>query len=77
MLFSLALYIAYQSFSGDPADNPMPTFPDAFFRVIEMSLGTFGKVWDGLEQTNHNLIGKVRQYPSTNRDKSSMHMNII
>ena len=57
--FLTGFYIAFQSFESDDDDNPMPTMSESTLQVFIMSLGGFGNIWNGLDNTNHAFIGQV------------------
>ena len=59
LFFLTGFYIAFQSFESDDDDNPMPTMSESTLQVFIMSLGGFGNIWNGLDNTNHAFIGQV------------------
>merc|ERR1719221_1585144 len=59
MGFAQCFYIAFQSFESDDDDNPMPTMSESTLQVFIMSLGGFGNIWNGLDNTNHAFIGQI------------------
>ncbi len=54
-----AYYIVYQSYDSDEEENPMPTPIESILKVFIMSLGSFGDIWESLDDTDHSFIGKI------------------
>ena len=52
------LIILLQSYSGEE-DHPMPNPVESILGIFLMSLGDVGFIWEGVPETNHELIGKI------------------
>lgn len=60
MGFSQGYYVLFQSFQGEEDDShPMPNAVESILAVFLMSLGDVGFIWEGVEKTNHEMIGKI------------------
>ena len=60
MGFSQGYYVLFQSYDTSSEDpHPMPNAVESILAVFLMSLGDVGFIWDGVSNTNHELIGKI------------------
>lgn len=60
--YFLAYYLIFQSYHPEDLEenpNPMPTAVESILKVFIMSLGTFGDIWNALDDTEHAFRGKV------------------
>ena len=60
MGFSQAYYIIFQSYEGE--SHPMATPMESVIAIFIMSLGNFGNTWDELDNTDHDIIGKIHSF---------------
>merc|ERR1719234_3073399 len=62
MGFSQGYYVLFQSYdedAEDAEDHPMPNPVESILGIFLMSLGDVGFIWEGVPNTNHELIGKI------------------
>ena len=60
MGFSQAFFVVFISFDGDEEDNIMGTPMESIISNFIMSMGNFGDMWEGFEDTQHNLAAKIQ-----------------
>ena len=60
MGFSQGYYVLFQSFDESEGDaHPMPNAVESILAVFLMSLGDVGFIWEGVVNTNHEIVGKI------------------
>ena len=61
MGFSQGYFVLFQSFDENNSEDshPMPNAVESILAVFLMSLGDVGFIWDGVSNTDHELIGKI------------------
>jgi hypothetical protein len=60
LVFFAAFYIIFQSYHpSDDSRHPMVTPVESIIAIFMMSLGAFGGIWNGANDTHHSLSGKV------------------